>query len=136
MSKTPHITPPWKRIPKKINMGQLKSSLIAFLFFFFFSSFSFSHSIFYIKTVSSRLFFWLWYICGHFIVNGAIHIWSLKLDTVFPHIRPAGIIFSWGLQLRVLLEITKFHLHKSVPGPGIIWNAGIIRGRVLYEEIQ
>ena len=35
--------------------------------------------------------------------------------TVFPHIRPASIIFSQGLQLRVLLEITKFHLHKSVP---------------------
>ena len=32
------------------------------------------------------------------------------------------IIFSYGLQLRVLLEITKFHLHKSVPGAGIIRN--------------
>ena len=49
--------------------------------------------------------------------------------TVFPHIRPAGIIFSQGLQLRVLLEITKFHLHKSVPSAEIIRNAGIIRGR-------
>ena len=55
---------------------------------------------------------------------------------MFTHIRPAGIIFSWGLQLRLLLEITKFHLHKSVPGAGIIRNAGIIRGRVLYEEIR
>ena len=26
------------------------------------------------------------------------------LSTVFPHIRPAGIIFLQGLQLRVLLE--------------------------------
>ncbi len=57
-------------------------------------------------------------------------------DTVFPHIRPAGTIFLNGLQLRALLEITKFHLHKSVPGGGIIRNAGIIRGRVLYEEIR
>ena len=46
--------------------------------------------------------------------------------TVFPHIRPAGINFSLGLQVRVLLEITKFHLHKSVPGVGIIINVGII----------
>ena len=58
------------------------------------------------------------------------------LLTLFPHIRPAGIIFSWGLQLRILLEITKFHLHRSVPGAGIIRNAGIVQGRVLYEEIQ
>ena len=56
--------------------------------------------------------------------------------TVFPHIRPAGINFSLGLQVRVLLEITKFHLHKSVPGAGIIRNAGIIQGRALYEEIR
>ena len=46
--------------------------------------------------------------------------------TVFPHIRPAGINFSLGLQVRVLLEITKFHLHKSVPTAGIIRVAGII----------
>ena len=46
--------------------------------------------------------------------------------TVFPHIIPAGIIFSLGLQLRVLLEITKFHLHNSVPGAGFVRNAGII----------
>ena len=36
----------------------------------------------------------------------------------------------------VLLEITNFYLHKSLPGTGIIKNAGIIRGRALYEEIQ
>ena len=58
------------------------------------------------------------------------------MDTVFPHIRPAGIIFSLGLQLWILLEIAKFHLHKSVPGAGIIRNAVIIRGRALYEEIR
>ena len=58
------------------------------------------------------------------------------LSTVFPHIRPAGIIFSLGPQLHVLLlEIAKFHLYKSVLGAGIIRNAGIIRGRVLDEEI-
>ena len=55
-----------------------------------------------------------------------------KVYTVFPHIRHAGIILLVGLQLRVLLEITKFHLHKSVPGAGIIRNAGIIRERDLY----
>ena len=38
--------------------------------------------------------------------------------------------------MRVLLEIAKFHLHKSVPGAGIIRSAGIIRGRALYEEIR
>ena len=27
-------------------------------------------------------------------------------------------------------------VHKSVPGAGIIINAGIIRGRALYEEIR
>ena len=48
-----------------------------------------------------------------------------------PHIRPTGIIFC-----RVLLEITKFHLHKSLPAAGIIRNAGVNRGRALYEEIQ
>ena len=41
-------------------------------------------------------------------------------------IRPAGIIFSFGPQLQVLLEIAEFHLHKSVPGADIIRNAGII----------
>ena len=56
--------------------------------------------------------------------------------TVFPHIIPPGIIFLLGLQLRVLLEIIKFLLHKSVSGAGIIRNEGIIRGRALYEEIR
>ena len=55
--------------------------------------------------------------------------------TVCPDIRPMGIIFSLSPQLRLLLEITKFHLHERVPGVGIIRNAGIFRGRVLYEEI-
>ena len=48
------------------------------------------------------------------------------MNTVFPHIRPAGINFLLDLQVRVLLEITKFHLHKSVPTAGIIRVAGII----------
>ena len=56
--------------------------------------------------------------------------------TIFCHIRPTGIIFSWGLQLRVLLEITKFHLHKSVPGAGIIRNEVLILGRALFAEIR
>ena len=51
-------------------------------------------------------------------------------DTVLPHIRPAGIIISQSLQMRVLLENTTFLLHK------IVRIAGIIRGRALYEEIQ
>ena len=42
--------------------------------------------------------------------------------------------FLEGLQLRVLLEINKFNVHKSVPAAVIIRNAGIIRGRALYEE--
>ena len=56
--------------------------------------------------------------------------------TVFPHIRPAGIIISHSLQMRVLLENTTFLLHKIVRIEGIIRVAGIIRGRALYEEIR
>ena len=51
-----------------------------------------------------------------------------NLSTVFPHIRPVGIIFLLGLQLRVLLEITKFHLHKSVP-----MVQALLEMRVLFE---
>ena len=81
---------------------------------------------------------------GHILLKFLIYV-SGKVITllrfqallmIFPQIRPAAIIFSWDLQLRVLLEMTKFHLHKSVPGAGIIRNAGIIRGRVLFEEIR
>ena len=43
-----------------------------------------------------------------------------------------GFMFSLGLQLWVLLEITKFHL----PSAGIIRIMGIIRGRSLFEEIR
>ena len=39
------------------------------------------------------------------------------INTVFPHIRPAGIIFCMVFNM------------------GIIRNAGIIQGRALYEEI-
>ena len=49
------------------------------------------------------------------------------LDVPYFLIRPAGINFSLGLQLRLLLEITKSYLHKSVP------SAGIIRIAVLFE---
>ena len=45
-----------------------------------------------------------------------------------------GFMFSLGLQLWVLLEIAKLHQHKSVPGPGIIRNAGIIRGRPYLKK--
>ena len=34
----------------------------------------------------------------------AKYLKSLEQFTVFPHLRPAGIIFFQGLQLRVLLE--------------------------------
>ena len=60
---------------------------------------------------------------------------SYTQHTVFPHIRPAGIIILHSLQMRVLLENTTFLLHKIVRIAGIIRDAGIIRGRALYEEI-
>ena len=61
---------------------------------------------------------------------------SLQMHTVFPHIRPTGIIILHSLQMRVLLENTTFPLHKIVRIAGIIRVAGIIRGRALYEEIR
>ena len=57
-------------------------------------------------------------------------------STLFPHIRPAGIIILHNLQMQVLLENTTFLLHKIVRIAGIIRVAGIIRGRALYEEIR
>ena len=61
---------------------------------------------------------------------------SRKVSTVFPHIRPVGIIILHSLQMRVLLENTTFLLHKIVRIAGIIRVEGIIRGRALYEEIR
>ena len=49
-----------------------------------------------------------------------------QLHTVFPHIRPAGIIILCSLQIRVLLENTTFLLHKVIRIAGIIRVAGII----------
>ena len=40
--------------------------------------------------------------------------------TVFPHIRPTGIIISHRLQMRLLLENTTFSLHKSIRNARII----------------
>ena len=57
-------------------------------------------------------------------------------NTVFPHIRPAGIIILHSLQMRVLLENTTFLLLMIVLIAGIIRVAGIIRGRALYQEIR
>ena len=54
---------------------------------------------------------------------------SGEINTVFPHIRPVGIIILHSHQMRVLLENTTFLLHK------IVRIAGIIRGRAVYEEI-
>ena len=55
---------------------------------------------------------------------------SAFLYTIFPHVRPVGIIIWCSLQMRVLLENTKFLLHK------VIRIAGIIQGRVLYEDFH
>ena len=44
----------------------------------------------------------------------------ITMNTVFPHIRPTGIIISHSLQMRVLLENTIFSLHKSIRNAGII----------------
>ena len=52
------------------------------------------------------------------------------INTVFPQIRPAGIIILNTLQMRVLLENTTFLLNK------IVRIEGIIQGRALYEEIR
>ena len=60
----------------------------------------------------------------------------LRTHTVFPHIRPAGIIILHSLRMRVLLENTTFSLHKIIRNTGIIRIVGIIGGRVLYEEIR
>ena len=48
------------------------------------------------------------------------------LLTVFPDIRPPGIIISYSLQMWVLLENTTFSLHKIVRNAAIIRIAGII----------
>ena len=58
------------------------------------------------------------------------------MNTVFPHISPAGIINLHSLPMRVLIETTTFLLYKLVRNAGIIRVAGIIRGRALYEEIR
>ena len=50
--------------------------------------------------------------------------------TVFPHIRPTGIIILHSLEMRALLENTTFLVHN------IARIAGIIQGRALYEEIR
>ena len=54
---------------------------------------------------------------------------------LFPQIRPAGIDISHSSQMQVLLENTTFLLHRIITIMKIIRIAGIIGGRVLYEEI-
>ena len=68
-------------------------------------------------------YLWIW--ISAFDTNNRYAYWWLLL-TVFPHIRPVGIIISHSLQMWVLLENTTFSLHKIVRNAGIIW------GRVLY----
>ena len=76
----------------------------------------------------------LWSISFHaLVVFGLV---KKLLLTVFPHIRPAGIIILRSLQMQVLLENTTFPLHKIVRIAGIIRVVGINRGRALYEEIR
>ena len=53
-----------------------------------------------------------------------------QTTTVFPHLRPAGIIISHSLQMQDLLENTKSSPYE------VVRNAGIIRGRALYEKIR
>ena len=60
---------------------------------------------------------------------------KILIHTIFPHIRPTGIIILHNIQTQVLLENTTFILHKIVRIAGIIRVAGIIRGRGLYEDI-
>ena len=63
--------------------------------------------------------------------------WSFhEPHTVFPHIRPWGIIIPCSLQKRVVLENTTFLIHNVIRIAGIIRVAGITRGRALYEEIR
>jgi hypothetical protein len=71
----------------------------------------------------------------HFTYVFLTRIGRKELNTVFPHIRPAGIIISCSLQMQVLLENTTLLLHKVIRNTGIIRVADIIRERVLYEEI-
>ena len=40
-----------------------------------------------------------------------------------------GIIFLCSLQIRILLEIIKFHLHKSVPGVALLEMRVLFKGR-------
>ena len=70
------------------------------------------------------------------IYNFVQNMEVLKVHTVFPHIRPAGIIILHSLKMRVLLENITFSLYKIVRNERIIRIAGIIRGRLLYEEIR
>ena len=56
--------------------------------------------------------------------------------TVFPHIRPAGIIILHSLQMQVLLVNTTFLPHKIIRIAGDIRVVGIIWGKVLYVEIR
>ena len=61
---------------------------------------------------------------------------SAFLYTIFPHIRPVGIIIWCSLQMRVLLENTTFFLHKVIRIASITSIASIIWGRVLYEKMR
>ena len=61
---------------------------------------------------------------------------KVAVITVFSHIRFMGIIILCSLQMRVLLGNSIFLLHKHIRITYIIRDAGVIRGRVFYEEIR
>ena len=50
-----------------------------------------------------------------------------SLNTIFPHIRPMGIICLYGLQLRVLLELLNFAYIK------VCLVRALLEMRVLFE---
>ena len=56
------------------------------------------------------------------IHSGLLYPRNLTRDFFFVDFKTCSKFF---INMRVLLEITKFHLHKSMPGADIIRNAGI-----------
>jgi hypothetical protein len=70
---------------------------------------------------------------------GSIFFIILAMDigsTVFPHVRPAGIIILCSLQMRVLLENTRFLLPKVIRIAGIISDAGLYQILVAFKAIS
>ena len=81
-------------------------------------------------TFSAGYFFAEWFSDACFLWNA---FWLYAFLIQYFLIKDPGYYFFVVFQMWVLLEIIKFHLHKSVPGLGIIRNRG---GRALYEELR